>query len=203
MTLRVVLGLRQLNRTAARSLRVGQCFALVAMLLAGTHISAHAQKAAPEEDLKAAFLYQFAQFIQWPPKRFDSPNAPLVVGVIGRGHFADILRQDLDHKFVGSHEVVIREYVSAREARECHILYIDEDPVTTKLLIDELGDAEVLTVCNGIGSKQFAGVGAVVNLVNIEKHIRFEINVDAARRAELKINSSLLNLAKIVRDGRA
>ena len=61
--------------------------------------------------------------------------------------------------------------------------------------------AEVLTVTDEMDEFQY--VGAVVNLVTSEKHVHFEINVDAARRAELKINSSLLNLAKIVRDGKA
>ncbi|MGZ4986976.1 MAG: YfiR family protein [Limisphaerales bacterium] len=171
-----------------------------AFLASGLSVQAQ-QSPQPEYKLKSIFLYNFAKFIQWPHSRFETPDAPLVVGIYGKNPFRDFVK-DLEKQSVGKHKIVIEQVSSAGAARHCHVLFIGEAPKRAAKLIDQLKNANVLTVTDEI--EGFQSVGAVINLITAaNRTVHFEINVDAARRAELKINSSLLNLAKIVRDGSA
>ncbi len=158
--------------------------------------------AVTEIQIKCAFLYNFAKFVQWPPSRFSSPTSPLVVGVIGDNPFGDLLQQ-LQGKNIGGHPILIKQldFDAIDEARSCHVLFINAKHNKAAYVVEQVRDANVLTITDEIDA--FPSVGAVINLRKAEDKVHFEINVDAARRAELKINSSLLNLAKIVRDGRA
>jgi hypothetical protein len=176
---------------------------LVGILLSSSFTALAQQGPLPEYEVKSAFLYNFAKFIQWPPGRFENASDPLVVGVYGKNPFNGFLKA-LEGKFIGTHKIVITHVESPAEARHCHILFIGVDKARGARLVEELRGYNVLTVTDEMEIEGFQSVGAVINLTTTaNRTVHFEINVDAARRAELKINSSLLNLAKIVRDGRA
>lgn len=189
-----------------RGAKVARCFFIARFVILIVSVSCglssvHAQdQPLPEYEVKSAFLYNFAKFIQWPPDRFEKADSPLIIGIYGNNPFNGYL-DTLRGKTIGEHPIQIQVIENAAQAKNCHVLFIGEKGKKAANIIDKLDRAEVLTVTDEMD--RFQDVGAVVNLVTSEKHVHFEINVDAARRAELKINSSLLNLARIVRDGKA
>jgi hypothetical protein len=202
MSLELVLGIALQARQRTRRFHVVKLLLLIACVSFGNLSAIALEEAAPAYKIKSAFLYNFAKFIQWPPKRFDAPDAPLIIGVIGGNPFGDYLTE-LQRQTIGAHRIQVEIYSSAREARHCHVLFIKEPRARATKIIEELRSEDVLTVTDEVDEDSFKSEGAVINLVTTaNKTVHFEINVDAARRAELNINSSLLNLAKIVRDGK-
>ena len=204
MSLKLVLGLGRKARERARRFHVVTLL-LVLTSVHFTNISAAGkEEPLPAYEIKSAFLYNFARFIQWPSKKFDQPDSPLIIGIIGANPFGDYLAKLEDKaKPIGSHHIKVEIYSSAKDARNCQILFIAAPHARTVKIIEQLRGYDVLTVTDEVDEDSFKSEGAVINLVTTaKKTVRFEINVDAARRAELNINSSLLNLAKIVRDGK-
>ncbi len=199
MRLKPVVGVRHWTAKAARYVCIARFAFLIGLLFCGSLGVRAEDKPLAEYEVKSAFLYNFAKFVQWPPDRFEKPDSPLIIGVYGNNPFAGYL--EALPKTIGQHPIVIQVVDNAAQAKNCHVLFIGEKGKKAANIIDKLDRAEVLTITDEM--ERFQDVGAVVNLVTTQKHVHFEINVDAARRAELKINSSLLNLAKIVRDGKA
>ena len=193
------------TRRASRTGRLASWLAVVLLFVAAVFPGRGQDGALPESEVKAVFLYNFAKFIQWPPRCFDGPKAKLVIGIIGTDSLGKYLDQ-LTGKEINGHPIEVKRLPpnAFEEAKRCHVLFIGEDRHEAQALVQRLQKAEsdVLTVTDEVDG--FPSVGAVINLVkSSDNRVRFEINVDAARRAELKINSSLLNLARIVRDGKA
>lgn len=152
-----------------------------------------------EYELKAAFIYKFAKFVDWPPDAFSAPDTPLVLAVLGD----DNSSKDMDAingRTVGAHPIKIQRVRTGTNLPPCQILVILRSARQgAPAMLEAARSRNILTV--GDGLKEFAESGAIINLVNSpDGKIRFEINVDAARRANLKIESTLLNLAKIIRD---
>lgn len=202
MSCEPITGFEQAARTNARRFYVVASLLLLMCPGFGASVLAAPDEPLPAYEVKSAFLYNFAKFIQWPPKKFIASRGPLIIGVIGRNPFGHYIT-DLQDKPIGTHRIKVEFYTSVDEARRCHLLFIKDSRARATRIVDELRDADVLTVTDEIDEDSFKSVGAVINLTTTaNKTVRFEINVDAARRAELEINSSLLNLAKIVRDGK-
>jgi hypothetical protein len=171
---------------------------VVATILLAWAASAALAQSAPESALKAAFLYNFAKFAEWPA---DAPSAdPLTVCVFGDSAIADALDQTVKGRTVdGRKTVVVR--VKPEGFRGCHVLYLAGlDTKHTQAVIDDLKGAPVLTVGD---REQFAQSGGVAGLFVEQGRMRFAINVEAAQRGRLRISSRLLSLAKIVKDDNA
>src|SRR5438094_1030718 len=81
-------------------------------------------KLTQEYDLKAAFLFNFAQFVEWPPQSFAGPNAPIVIGVLGEDPFGSSLDEIVEGETVHEHPLVIRRYHSIDQHDYCQILFI-------------------------------------------------------------------------------
>jgi len=155
-----------------------------------------------EYQLKAAFLFNFAKFIEWPEKSFGSPGSPFAVCVIGQDPFGATLDVTLLGKTMGSRAVKIMRFppgTGLAEARHCQIAFISaserghfHDVITSLTGVDALlvGDTD-----------GFVASGGTIEFMLEDNHIRFAINPDAAGRADLKVSSKLLALAKIVHDG--
>lgn len=163
------------------------------------HLRAADSPAPTEYQIKAAFIYNFAKFVEWPPETFATPDKPIILGVLGD----ESVGQDLaviDGKVVGTHPIKVRRFRYLPDIAECHILFIlPSQRMELPAIVQAVRTRAILTICEG--AKDFARVGTIINLVKTpEDKIRFEINVDAAKRAGLKIESPLLNLAKIVHD---
>ena len=167
-----------------------------AIVLAWTAAPAYAQTAS-ESDLKAAFVYNFAKFTEWPPDAL-SPGSQLVLCVSGDRFVEFALARLVNGRSIESHRLVVRELNDDGAGQSCHVLYVSS---TARKRLDQfpnwIGTFPVLTVSD---ASAFADDGGVAELFVENGRMRFAVNVDAAQRSKLRISSRLLSLAKIVRD---
>ena len=154
----------------------------------------HAQAPPPSEyQLKAAFLFNFAKFIDWPPGAFADDKSPFTIGILGDNPFGSDLEQTVAGKKINDHPITIQTFRAAAEATNCHILFIStSEKKRLPEIIQSLRGTTVLTVGE---TEQFIETGGMVNFVQEASKIRFQINDGAAKAARLKISSKLLSLA--------
>jgi len=149
-----------------------------------------------EYRLKLAFIYNFAQFTQWPPEAFRDPAAPLTVCVVGQDPFAGEMEQTLHGRRAAGHPVEIKRLKLEDDPKGCHMIFVraNEKRAAGKILSAVRG-SNTLTVGE---SRGFAELGGVINLVLDDNKLRFEVNLNAATQSRLRISSKVLALAKIV-----
>src|SRR5256885_5377918 len=95
------------------------------LLLGGNGSAQNSQPSQPTEyQLKAAYLFNFAKFVDWPEAAFSSPGAPLVIGVLGENPFGDLLESTVQGKALNHHPLTVREIRAPNEITNCHILFI-------------------------------------------------------------------------------
>ena len=170
---------------------------LLACLTLPSFLSAQDPVPDLEHQVKAAFLYNFARFIEWPPDG-RAGDASFVIGVLGADATSRALEQTVQGKSVGGRTILVRPVKSQEEASRCQMLFVgSESPERLVGLLKAVRGSAVLTVGD---RDSFARDGGIVNFVMQDHHVRFEVNTDAAERAGLKISSKLLQLAIIVRD---
>lgn len=152
------------------------------------------QVAQPSEyQIKAAFLFNFAKFVEWPPQAFANQDSPMVIGVLGENVFGDSLERAVRNKAINNHSLQFRVYHSLDEITNCHVLFISSsEEARYGKILDALNGLNVLTVSE---SDHFIDSGGMINFVLEDKRIRFQINNQAAQKAGLKISSKLLSLA--------
>ncbi len=158
-------------------------------------LEGHAQPAKPSEyQLKAAFLYHFAQLVSWPARAFNQTNSPMVIGILGENPFGTQLEETLRGKNVNGHPLAIREIPTLAEAtNDCHILFVgSSERKRLPEIFAGLRGTNLLTVGEMDG---FTEAGGMINLVLEGTKIRFQINDAAAKNAGLKISSKLLSLS--------
>jgi YfiR/HmsC-like len=155
-----------------------------------------AQEAPSEYQVKAAYLYNFLKFVEWPEDSFADPLAPIVIGVVGEDPFGNALPQVVIGKTIQGRDLVIRKYHSGEDLRGAHILFISvSEKKRLPQVLSGLRGSSVLTVADMDG---FLEAGGMIQLLSEDNRVRFAINLDAADRARLKISSKLLSLAKRV-----
>ena len=149
--------------------------------------------------LKAAFLYNFAKFAEWPADAL-APTQRLSLCVVGVDAVADALEQTIKGHTIEGHDLSVQVVTADGPIRSCHLLYAGGlDSRQSIQLIDALKGAPVFTVSDG---DNFAELGGVAQLILEKDRMRFAINVAAAQRARLQLSSKLLSLATIVKDER-
>jgi hypothetical protein len=145
-----------------------------------------------EYEVKAAFIYNFANFVEWPRDTFQGESSSLVIYVLGKDPFGNILNS-INGKTVQGKKVVIRQAMQIEEVKECHILFVSaSEKRNLAYVLKSLKARHVLTIGD---QDRFCQAGGMINLVILNKRVGFEINVSAAKRAGIKISSSLLKLA--------
>lgn len=153
-------------------------------------------EASTEYQLKAAFLYNFARFVDWPPEAFRDASAPLVVCIEGDDPFGNALDQTFQGKTVNGRAFVIRRGRQLPELKQCHIVFISSsERRRLPQIFSRLQGASVLTVGE---SERFASSGGVIQFALQDNRVHLLINPDAAARARLKVSSKLLAIAAIV-----
>jgi hypothetical protein len=168
---------------------------IVACIAAGNAPSAEAPS---EYQIKAAFLYNFAKFVEWPPDPRTNARDPILLCIAGNDPFGKTLDQTILGKTANGHPFAIQRIKREEDASGCQILFTSSsDPTYIRSLLAILKGSSVLTVGETEG---FPRLGGIVNFTLEEGKVRFEINVDAAERERLKISSKLLSVAKVVRD---
>ena len=184
-------GFGSLSRSA-RALALGVWLLSCGALPGQTH-SAEAQ----EYQVKAAFLYNFAKFVDWPGEPARA-GAPLVIAVFGKDPFGPTLENVVWGKTVNGRPLLIRRTSRVEELFPCHILFISSsEKRRLGEILQALGRASVLTVSD---MEEFLQLGGIVRFLVEDNKVRFGINLEAARRTGLKISSKLLSLAKPDRD---
>lgn len=169
------------------------CLAFLITALVGLASNARAQQQPSEYELKAAFIFNFAKFVEWPPEAFADTNSPIVIGILGKNVFDDTLEKIINNRKVNNRGFEFRHFDSASETTNCQILFISSSEKNDfAKIISSLHDASILTVSEADG---FLKAGGMINFLIEGKNIRFQISDDAAKRSRLKISSKLLSLA--------
>jgi hypothetical protein len=167
------------------------------MLVAGWFAVNGWGQAIEEYQVKAAFLYNFAKFVEWPSQTFLTSKDPITVCVLGHNPFGNALEEVIHGKSIDGRSFAYRQVSDAESASACQILFVSSvEGKRFRSLCANLRPAGILTVGEAPG---FAADGGVINFKLDGGHVRFEINVDAAEREQLHISSKLLSLAQIVR----
>lgn len=154
-------------------------------------------QSASEYQTKAAFLYSFAKFVEWPLGAFSGPEAPLVIGIVGKDPFGRDIDDVVRGRKAGGRNVEVRR-LDAGNARDCHILFVSaSERKHFGQILGTLKPATILTVSD---VEDFAASGGMIGLLEDGGHIRLEINVDATLQASLKVSSKLIGTATIVKE---
>ena len=191
--------------------RVRAAIAILPMLLAAMTLNAQNTSGSAEYLIKAGFIYNFANLVQWPSSSFAQPDSPIVIVILGEDHFGTTLDRALEGKKVNARSFVIKRAKSISELqrtlgpqKDCQILFVSSSEMAhLSDATQMLKGVPVLTIGETPG---FARNGGIINLILEDNKVRFEVNVVAAKEAELNISSRLLALARIVQspgpDGR-
>lgn len=146
---------------------------------------------ANEYQVKAAFLFNFAKFVSWPPQTFRDANTPLVIGVLGRDPFGSHLDDTVRGERIDNRHLVVRRYQSAAEINNCHVLFISRsESDRLDQIVGALKNRTLLIVTDADGGKG----GVIIRFVTEGNRIRFKIDAEAAKAANLTISSKLLRL---------
>jgi hypothetical protein len=159
-------------------------------------VTAAAQQAPVSEyQVKAAFLYNFAKFVEWPDYAAISNRREFIIGIIGEDPFGPDISV-IEGKYVNDKLLRVVRSDSLSELNNCHVLFISGSAASRLTeILGKLDRRPVLTVGDTHG---FAYMGVMINLIRKDNKVRFEINQSAADRAGLRISSHLLRLAKII-----
>jgi len=151
-----------------------------------------------ENDVKAAFLYNFTRFVEWPP---SPPDEPFRLCAVADTAFIAALDRTLADESVGGRPLVRAETRSVEDARHCSILYVGSGHSEQGApLLAAVRDLPVLTVGEG---SQFLKKGGAIGFLLENNRVRFEISLAAVQRSGLKASSKLLRVARSVVDGGA
>jgi len=159
-------------------------------------LSARAQ-IVDEYQVKAAFIYNFAKFVEWPPHAFKSAADPIVVCVLGQNPFGNMLDAAVSGKAVEGRTFLVRQLSGEQSSAGCQILFVSSsERKHLHAILGEIKTGGVLTVGE---TDTFASEGGVINFKIEDGRVRFQVNVDAAEQARLRISAKLLSLAQIVK----
>lgn len=154
-------------------------------------------QAQSEDQVKAAFLFNFVRYVEWPSEVFEDDASDVKICMFKAEAFASVVKQTVSGKNVGDRNVEVDLIGNAGSTRGCHLLYVGvvgEESISD--LVSNLGNAPIFTVSDAEG---FAQSGGMANFFRTDSKIRFEMNPDAAKKANLKISSRLLRLARVVK----
>ena len=182
-----------------RTHRVGACLCMLLTLwsLVLGDVRAGAESSAPSrQQVQAAFLFNFAKFVTWPDEAFKHNPDMLIIGVIGEDPFGAILEETVHDKTILGKRLAVRRFAKIEDATNSQILFLgssEENHLSS--IIKTLEKTNTLTVSD---IDQFAEQGGMVAFTLEDQKVRFSVNMEAVERAELKMGSQLLKLARIV-----
>jgi hypothetical protein len=149
-----------------------------------------------EYELKAAFLFNFLQFVEWPAGAYAAADSPIVLGVLGDDPFGEPLDQLVEGAAVNGRPIVVRRYERSEEIDVCHLLFVNlRNAGRLKAVLGSLNGRSILTVGD---AGDFLEQGGMIQFVMQDNRIRLRINLDAATAAHLTLSSKLLRPAQIV-----
>jgi hypothetical protein len=158
--------------------------------------SAAGTRLTQEYDLKAAFMFHFTQFVDWPPEALPAGNTPFTIGILGEDPFGRSLDEIVANEAVGGHKLLVRRFQDVNQIDSCQILFISASE-TSRLehILSSLHRRSILTVGE---TREFALRSGMIGFVISEKRLRLAVNLAAANAARLTISSKLLRQSQIV-----
>jgi hypothetical protein len=154
----------------------------------------------PEHGIKAAFLYKFLGYVEWPAGALNNAAAPIVIGVLGADDIDDELRTIVAKRRVAQHPIEVRRVGEADALDGVNVLFIGRDGASALPRVAPMAHARsVLLVSDFDGGLE---QGSVINLLVVDNRVRFEVSLEAAERSELKLSSRMLAVAMWVRPPR-
>jgi len=148
---------------------------------------------APEYQVKAAFLFQFSRFVEWPPESFSRADAPLVICVLGSNPFGSALQEIAAGEVVQAHPLSVEARDRVEDVADCHIVFVSgRDENVTRQALGYLSGRRVLSVSD---SSDFARRGGIIGLVMVDGKVRVQVNRNSADTAQLRISAKLLRVA--------
>jgi hypothetical protein len=179
---------------------IRRCLQLaVGLLLTCAAAAANAQAQASESELKAAYLYRFLSFIEWPPQRFASREAPIVIAVVAAPELADELQAAVRGRTAQERAIVVRPLGPGESPRGAHVLFVGDAAAGRLAALSAAADRATLVVGDG---ESALDRGAIIAFVEDQGRLRFMVALDAAERAGLRISSRMLAVASEVRPRR-
>ena len=164
---------------------------------AASLVRAQQSPLASEDEVKAAYLFNFASFVAWPSTAFASPSAPIVIGVAASSHIEAPLLREVQGEAIGGRLLIVRQVTRADDMRECHIVFIGaaESRQFVRSLA-ELRQSPLLTIGD---AEDFLSSGGMIRLIVArDNRVGFDVNLEATSNAGLKLNARLLKVARRV-----
>jgi len=179
-----------------RSVRRLLSAAAVSLGLLLSHVGNIASAAAPTEyQLKAAFLFNFAKFVEWPPAAFRTGQSPITICVFGEDRFGRDLDEIVKGQTIGGRSVAVRRITQAPRADVCQLLFVGS---TERNQVQQLFQAVATQPILTVSEEESLRSDGIIHLLLEDNRVRFTVNLESAERAGIKISSKLLKLAKRV-----
>lgn len=188
---RAILGFPCRGRQIGRGLAVGLVFCVLAEARSQT---------TSDYQVKAAYLYNFAKYAQWPEHSLPSGSAPFVIGVFsGDDEFVDVLKETIRGKTAGTHPIEVRRVHSYEEMLSCHAIFIRSSAghKRTEAAISSLAATSILLVGE---DDDFLREGGMFNLVAKNGTVRFEVNQESLQRANMRLGPELVTATRAGQD---
>ena len=165
-------------------------------MLLGLLATAASGQTADEYHVKAAFLFNFAKFVDWPPQAFKTPEDPISICIVGKNPFGNTLHQAVSGQTVQGKSLAVRQIADLQQVSACHIVFVAASE--RKRLASILGEIKTSAVLTVGESENFTAEGGMINFRIEDGNVRLQINVNAAVQQQIHISSKLLGLAEIV-----
>src|SRR5579872_5802142 len=176
-----------------------RCAGILWCVIALVCNAVHAQS--KEYQIKAAFLFNFTQFVEWPAVAFSGADAPLCVGVLGDDPFGPALEETFRGESVQNHKLSVRHAQKVEDLADCQMVFVSKsENARVSEILAKFDSRPVVTVSEVDG---FARRGGTIDFYRENNKVRFEINLGSARQSGLKISSQLLGLGKLVQTAQA
>jgi hypothetical protein len=164
-------------------------------LLLTLSVPCRADGPSKEQLVKAAFIYNFTQFVDWPPEAFDKDDSPLIVAMIGDDSLAGALDKAMENKTAGTRPIVVKHFATLDDLGPCHLLFVPSSQDSNlAALFDKIKGKPILTVGE---SDAFMPAGGTMHLFLEDGKMRFEVNSDAFDANKLHPSAKLMSLARI------
>jgi len=171
-------------------------------LALGANAQSSDSAASSEYLIKAGFIYNFAQLVQWPSAAFSQADSPIVIGILGTDPFGTSIDRVVENKKLDGRNLIVKRLRWSKDLKdltECNILFISSSE--KEHVADVINMVKWLPILTIGETPGFAARGGIINLTLEDNKVRFEVNIGAAKQANLNISSRLLALAKIVPQG--
>ena len=183
------------SKNISSALRLHLLFLPIISFLLNTYSYSQTQ---PEMEyrLKAAYLFNFIQFVEWPDSVFENDNSPIILAVLGKDPFGKILDETVQNEKIGNHPIIIKRYRYLSQLEFCHVLFVSSSETESfQFILKSIKQSPILTISD---IHDFGIYGGNISFYLEENKLRFAINMQALKQADLKVSSKLLRLAKVI-----